>query len=112
MSTGGGQIVARSLWPSLMLGAAVWLGGAVPAARGEPATYIDQGWPPEVRELFYFTPQGSRIIPYKWFMALETVDGRGLFADPAHLARYGFIYADGPHPLNPGGLPIGFAIDP
>jgi len=73
---------------------------------------LDQGWSREVRELFYFTPQGSRLIPYAWFKALEQPGGQGMFADPAYLQRFGFIPADGPHPLNPDGLPIGFAIDP
>lgn len=73
---------------------------------------LDQGWSKKIRELFYFTPQGSRIIPYAWFMALERPDEQGMFADPAHLQRYGFIPSDGPHPLNPDALPIGFAIDP
>jgi mono/diheme cytochrome c family protein len=73
---------------------------------------LDQGWSKELRELFYFTPQGSRLIPYAWFMALERPGSEALFADPANLQRYGFLPADGPHLLNPDGLPIGFAIDP
>ena len=51
-------------------------------------------------------------MPYAWFMALETIDGKDMFASSANLERYGFIPADGSHPLNPGGLPIGFAVDP
>jgi hypothetical protein len=110
--------VAHGSWSSLLLGAAMLL--AVPSARATDippsttaaATYLDQGWSKEIRELFYFTPQGSRIIPYVWFMALERPDGQGMFADPAHLERYGFIPSDSSHALNPGSLPIGFAIDP
>ena len=106
--------MTRGLWPSILLGTAAALAAPVATAADAPAavTYIDQGWSNEIRELFYFTPQGSRMIPHAWFMALETADGQGMFADPAHLERYGFIPADGPHPLNPDGLPIGFAIDP
>jgi mono/diheme cytochrome c family protein len=52
------------------------------------------------------------MIPYAWFMALEAPDGQGSFASADHLERYGFIPADSAHPLNPDGLPIGFAIDP
>jgi mono/diheme cytochrome c family protein len=86
---------------------------AAPAATAaDPPMFLDQGWSKETRELYYYTPQGSRFIPYAWFMALEIADGQGMFADTAHLEGYGFIPADGPHPLNPGGLPIGFAIDP
>jgi hypothetical protein len=75
-------------------------------------TVLDQGWSKEVRELYYFTPQGSRLIRYAWFLALEHPDTSGMFAAAANLQRYGFIASDGPHPLNPDGLPIGFAIDP
>src|SRR3954465_3959962 len=90
-------------------------GGAAPFNSSKPddhVTFLDQGWSKETRELFYFTPQGSRMIPYSWFMALETADGSSMFADSSRLERYGFIPADGPHPLNPDGLPVGFAIDP
>jgi hypothetical protein len=82
------------------------------ATAADSPTFLDQGWSKEIRELYYYTPQGSRFIPYAWFMALEVADGQGMFADPAHFQKYGFIASDGPHPLNPGGLPIGFAIDP
>ena len=32
---------------------------------------LDQGWTPDQREQYYQTAQGSLIIPYSWFMALE-----------------------------------------
>lgn len=81
-------------------------------AQTPQTTFLDQGWSKEIRELYYFTPQGSRIVPFAWFMALEQPDGAGMFADPAYLQRFGLIPADGPHQLNPGGLPIGLALDP
>mgnify|MGYP000964830636 CR=1 FL=1 len=81
-------------------------------AQSSPVKFLDQGWSKETRELYYFTPQGSRMVPYAWFMALEQPDGAGMFADSAYLQRFGLIPADGPHPLNPGGLPIGLALDP
>lgn len=81
-------------------------------AQSSPVKFLDQGWSKETRELYYFTPQGSRMIPFTWFMAIEQPDGAGMFADPGYLQRFGLIPADGPHPLNPGGLPIGLALDP
>ena len=96
---------------SLILAAVTAVAGQVAKAADAP-TILDQGWSTEIRERFYFTPQGSRMIPHAWFMALERPDGPGMFAAPENLERYGFIRADGPHPLNPDGLPIGFAIDP
>ncbi|MDC7785325.1 di-heme-cytochrome C peroxidase [Rhodoplanes sp. TEM] len=98
----------------MLVGLLAALGGMVPAGSGraaEPPVVLDQGWSKERRELFYYTPQGSRIIPIAWFKALEGADGTA-FAAPDSLARYGLIAPDGPHPLNPDGLPIGFALDP
>jgi hypothetical protein len=103
--------VKRKLITVIVL-AALSSAAANGAEKVVPSRWIDQGWSKEVRELFYFTPQGSRMMPFAWFMALETSDGQRMFSDAAHLQRYGFIPADGPHPLNPGNLPIGFALDP
>ncbi len=70
----------------------------------------EQGWSNETRHVFHFTSQGSELIPYSWFLALESPHGGKLFKDT--LSRYGFLYepdrsdAGG---LNPDGLPIGFA---
>jgi mono/diheme cytochrome c family protein len=85
---------------------------AAEADSSAHVAYPDQGWGDETRQLFYFTPQGSRMIPYAWFMALESADGQGMFATTANLERYGFLAADAPHQINPHSLPIGFAIDP
>jgi mono/diheme cytochrome c family protein len=115
--------VTRTPWIALVLTCAGVLAAPLGAAaqtrypdQGSGAAaqirYPDQGWTHEIRQLFYFTPQGSRLIPYAWFKALEVADGTGMFADNANLTRYGFIPADGPHRLNPDSLPIGFAIDP
>lgn len=82
-----------------------------PAMTDEPV-YLEQGWSPELRERFYFTPQGSRMMPNAWFRALETLPGDERFADPAHLARYGLIAPVGESDLNPDGYPVGFAVDP
>jgi hypothetical protein len=69
---------------------------------------IDQGWNDQDREIFWYLPQGSYIIPYDWFMAL---------IDPATkqplregLEQFGFIHADydsGVSVLNRDHLPIG-----
>jgi hypothetical protein len=91
------------------------LGVASPAlslSAAEKVRYLQQGWTEQVREWFYYTPQGSHMIPYPWFMALERPTGPGMFADSDNLERYGFVPADGRSYLNPGGLPIGFAIEP
>lgn len=76
-------------------------------------TYLDQGWSKELREQFYFTAQGSQMIPFDWFFALEQADSTELFSAPSNLTRFGFLYYEGPPgKLNPPGLPIGFTVEP
>lgn len=57
---------------------------------------LEQGWRPDERTLFYHQSQGSVIIPYEWFVALEQPEIKfvgtvGLFRDPGYLARFGFL---------------------
>lgn len=77
-----------------------------------PPKLLDQGWSREMREQFYYTPQGSGLLPYAVLRALEQPFGEKPFLDPAYVAQTGFLPADGPSPLNPDALPIGFAKDP
>jgi hypothetical protein len=72
--------------------------------------YLDQGWGDADREWFYYTTQGSRLIPYDWFLALELPEENKRFSDPSHLSQFGFLY-DKESKLNPKNLPIGFAED-
>ena len=76
---------------------------------------LEQNWTTEQRNTFHFTAQGTRLIPYDWFMALEqpcfNPFGCGMFADPAYLSRFGFIPGDHDPKLNPDRLPVGFAVD-
>jgi len=76
---------------------------------------LEQNWTPAQRKRFHHTPQGTRLIPYDWFKALEqpclSLLGCGLFAEPAYLDRFGFIPSEADPELNPDGLPVGFAID-
>ena len=69
-----------------------------------------QAWLPEVRQRFYFTAQGSKIIPYEWAMALTTTDGKIGFFTSQNLSRYGYIPQQ-KSDLNKDGLPIGFTRD-
>src|SRR5580698_6888079 len=77
--------------------------------------YLDQHWSADQRQWFYHTAQGTELVPYKWFLALEqprikifgTVPR---FSDSDYLARFGFL-PDSTGPQNPDGLPVGFAKD-
>ncbi|WP_044561794.1 di-heme-cytochrome C peroxidase [Azospirillum sp. B4] len=72
---------------------------------------IDQGWTLEQRQAFWFTPQGSWMIPYGWLLALEQSGSETPFIAPENMARLGYIPA--PKSVwNPDGLPIGFTVSP
>lgn len=77
---------------------------------------LDQGerWEP-FRALYRYTSQGSRMIPYDWFLHLEQASNESRFANSAHLERLGFNLEPNPssesRSLNPDGLPIGVVKD-
>jgi mono/diheme cytochrome c family protein len=67
-------------------------------------------WTPEERQWFYHSSEGSRLIPYTWFVALEQVENEKPFLDPGHLAKFRIIPDLDPE-NNPDRLPVGFARD-
>ncbi|MFO1323991.1 MAG: di-heme-cytochrome C peroxidase [Burkholderiales bacterium] len=89
-------------------------GGGPPAADDAaapppPITVIslNQGWTDQTRQSFWFTSQGSQILPYNYFLALETAASTQRFASAANLAAYRYLPA-AVSAANPDGLPIGF----
>ncbi len=70
---------------------------------------LEQAWSPQIRQLFWFTSQGSRIMPYTWFTWLEQPDNETLFRDSTHMEYLRYLPANS-SALNPAGLPIGFAL--
>lgn len=80
----------------------------VPAVGSIPErTELPQGWGPEIRKKFWFTSQGSRIIPYDWFAWLEQPSSEALFRDAEHMEMLRYLPVES-SPENPAGLPIGF----
>jgi hypothetical protein len=80
---------------------------------GETATkvvYLSQNWSPSQSQEFYFTAQGSQIIPYDWFLALEQVDSTTLIRDNQNILKYRYL-PQNPGPNNTDGLPVGFVAD-
>jgi hypothetical protein len=71
--------------------------------------YAKQGWSVEDRQTFYTTSQGSHMIPYLWFKALQRLDANEPFGGD-QLARYGYL-ANDKSKANPEGLPVGFVLD-
>src|SRR5262249_40391361 len=69
--------------------------------------YLEQNWSPDESLKFYFTDQGSQIIPYDWFLALEQVDQAKPFLENQNILKYRYL-PQNPGKLNPDGLPVGF----
>jgi len=88
---------------------------AVEYAPVNDRQYLEQGWTPEERQLFYYHPQGSAQVMlaqlrYAWFVNLELAGSRERFAAPENMSRYGFLtdLRQQPDPAyNPGNLPVG-----
>src|SRR5207248_4726645 len=74
-----------------------------------------QNWKPADAEWFHHASQGTRIMRYDWFMALEQPAIRmlsvpPLLHDPDYLQRFGFLYDERPTSYS-NELPIGFAVE-
>ena len=70
--------------------------------------YLDQGWTDEQRQMYYHMTQGTRILPYDWFLALEMAGSDKLFRSDASMARFRII-PNKNTTNNPDQLPVGFA---
>ena len=82
--------------------------------NGQPAKYtyqetlkLEQGWTEDTQQLFYFETQGSKIMPYSWFLALEQEKNKKDFRSPENMDRLRYLPVK-PSPANPDGLPIGW----
>jgi len=73
---------------------------------------LPQGWTSSQAESFWFMPQGSKILPYRWFLALEMKDSQSLFRSDEHMDRLRYITTGKPSKHNPDTLPIGFTREP
>lgn len=69
--------------------------------------YLDQGWNVADTLWYYNTTQGSALIPYDFFIALEQVDSETLFRDNQHMDLFRYL-PQKPTFFNPDGLPVGF----
>lgn len=69
-----------------------------------------QNWDYKQQQEFWFTPQGSRIIPYSWFLALKKVESTEKFSSAENLDRLRYLPQKKTE-LNEDSLPIGFTKD-
>lgn len=82
------------------------------AAEGPIAekSWLEQNWDAETRFNFWYTSQGTHMVPYAWFTWLEQKDRSTLFRHSNYMQSLGYI-PDVSSDKNPAGLPIGFALD-
>ena len=71
---------------------------------------LSQNWTDVESNWFYNVPQGSRLVPYDWFLHLERAGVAEPFRSAKHIRDLGYIPRT-PDPKNPDGLPIGFIDD-
>ncbi len=69
--------------------------------------YLEQNWTPQDRAYFYFADQGSRLIPYDYFLYLEQANQAKLFRSDENMLRFGAIPTQKTN-ANPDAFPIGF----
>ena len=69
-----------------------------------------QNWQEAQQQAFWFLSQGSLLIPYTWFLALEQADSPALFREPAHMDQLRYLPQQA-SAANPDALPIGFTQD-
>ena len=84
-------------------------GLAAASAASSAVTYVAQGWTDADRDTFYGTTgQGSHLIPFVWFKALQRLDVDQPFAAD-QLERFGYLRNDSPS--NTNSLPVGFVVE-
>ncbi len=79
---------------------------AVPDALLKTGVYQGDAWLRSTRASFYSQDQGSRLMPLRWFAALQHDDGQPFLAD--RLARYGYLPNNEDASSN---LPAGFTTN-
>jgi len=101
------QLFARGAVTACLIIAATGSIRAQNSTGSQPA-FLPQGWTASERDWFYTVSQGSQMMPYSWFMALERAADDKPFA--GELTGFGYL----PNPKsarNPDGLPVGFSKD-
>ncbi|MFW5444441.1 MAG: di-heme-cytochrome C peroxidase [Methylococcaceae bacterium] len=80
------------------------------ADNTDQVVYLEQNWDRYDSLWFYYTTQGSNVMPYEIFLNLEQADSEKLFRDPTHMNEYRFLIQRASYD-NPDGLPVGFVED-
>ena len=72
--------------------------------------YLPQGWSKSDSLWFYYTTQGSNLLPYDFFLELEQADSTALFRDNQNMNRFRYL-PQKPTAKNKDGLPVGMTRD-
>lgn len=80
-----------------------------PSASGASQQLLDQGWSDKQIDQWLHASQGSRLLPLRWFRALEQPTSSNSFLDPAFLGGFGYQLDERPGSSDP--LPLGFVAD-
>ncbi len=72
--------------------------------------YLEQGWDTADSMWFYNTTQGSDLMPYDFFLALEKVGKSELFRSSENMNAYRYLPQKAT-PSNPDALPVGWVKD-
>jgi hypothetical protein len=87
-------------------GAIAFENGAFGESYSKPV-YLDQGWNENDSLWFYNTTQGSALMPYDFFIALEQATSNELFRANSLIDKYRYL-PQKPTFFNRDGLPVGF----
>ncbi|MFN0053991.1 MAG: di-heme-cytochrome C peroxidase [Planctomycetales bacterium] len=72
---------------------------------------LPQNWSDEESRWYYNAAQGSKLIPYAWYLHLEQPDSQEPFRSAEHFRSLGYLPRTPDDLGNPDGLPIGFTKD-
>ena len=97
---------------SLILGLLVFMGTALPlqvsgAAPDSARRHLDQGWTAADRQEFYHLSPGTQLLPYDWFIALETTRGTQRFKEMVDVF---WLLPDRNPASNADLLPVGLGV--
>lgn len=97
----------RNFFRAALLSAAVAVAGCAHNIPDDGFVYLDQGWSNADRQWFYTTTQGSQLIPYDWFLAVEQPGSEDLFRSDTNINAYRYLTNVATSYYNPDGLPVG-----
>ncbi len=85
------------------------LGPAAAQSSNGSIVYLDQGWSAQDRAESYWESQGSALLSYDIYLALEVAGSQELFNSAANADRFGLLIDPPDAKNNPDGLPVGIA---